>query len=620
VLLVTQSADATVSAAPLGARSPEVTGRAGVALIGLASAALLTVAAAGPSAVASPVPAAPGWPPLRLPDAVVMGMTWAAVALGGAGVLVGLAAVRRGWRPRASWLLAAGAAAVAAFVVTLPLGSNDLLYYAVYGRISALGHNPYLLTPAWLQAAGDPVARSLPAGWLHVPSVYGPLATLTEKAAALLAGPSMARTVFWLKVWDGLAFIAIAVALDRALRHDGAARVRAHLLWTVNPLMLLAAVAGGHVDVLAAAAGLAGLLAYRRTDRPHRNVAAGLAAGAAVGAAATVKAPFLLYGVALAAVAYRGAGARPMSQRLLAVAALAAGVAIVLVPCYVMAGSAAIADLAHKAAWPVAVAGPWAHLAGTLQLLALAASALLAVALLRGLPRGAGAVPLAKVALALSLGWLVASPQQRPWFDAMIFPLLALMPASRLDLLVMLRAGIAALGELPGAVAVARLTPAWLGTVSRVASDDGRPACLAAVALILAWLAVTNGLHAQFLPVTAHPRSRPDYSQPKRPARRPWHTARIRSCADIPPSQRATHGPAKAIRRNCRVLERQTPQGCRAWLAGSGGCRLHRRPVRELVGRPAVRSRPGGPRRADPDQPWRSEPQVRERPDRGPQG
>ena len=40
-------------------------------------------------------------------------------------------------------------------------------------------------------------------------------------------------------------------------------RLRAHLLWSVNPLLLWEIVAGGHIDGLAAAFGLLGIVALR---------------------------------------------------------------------------------------------------------------------------------------------------------------------------------------------------------------------------------------------------------------------------------------------------------------------------------------------------------------------
>ena len=72
---------------------------------------------------------------------------------------------------------------------------------------------------------------------------YGPAATATEAAASGLAGDSPARTIFWLKVWNALAYLGVVLALDRAVRSDAARRVRAHLMWSVNPLMLFAMVA-----------------------------------------------------------------------------------------------------------------------------------------------------------------------------------------------------------------------------------------------------------------------------------------------------------------------------------------------------------------------------------------
>ena len=63
-------------------------------------------------------------------------------------------------------------------------------------------------------------------------------------------------------------------------------RVRAHLLWWVNPLMLWALMASGHNDVLAAAAAASALVALRRADSLR-----GLLAGALLGLATAVKAP-----------------------------------------------------------------------------------------------------------------------------------------------------------------------------------------------------------------------------------------------------------------------------------------------------------------------------------------
>jgi hypothetical protein len=68
--------------------------------------------------------------------------------------------------------------------------------------------------------------------------VYGPLATGTEWAASALSSGSATSTVFWLKVWNALAFLAAALALGRLAGADRARRARVHLLWPLNPLML----------------------------------------------------------------------------------------------------------------------------------------------------------------------------------------------------------------------------------------------------------------------------------------------------------------------------------------------------------------------------------------------
>ncbi|MFL6055078.1 MAG: hypothetical protein ACJ72W_19525 [Actinoallomurus sp.] len=196
----------------------------------------------------------PGWPPVFRPshvsDVFVTVTLWAAIVIGVAGVAGGLLAVRRGWRPSPRRLAAAIVLCVAALVALPPMGSTDMTDYATYGRIAALGHNPHRMTPQELRATGDPVARLSSRTWLDSPTVYGPVATATEWAASELGGASTARTTFWLKVWNGLAFLATALALDRLVGRDRGRRARAHLLWSLNPLMLWAGLAGGHADIL----------------------------------------------------------------------------------------------------------------------------------------------------------------------------------------------------------------------------------------------------------------------------------------------------------------------------------------------------------------------------------
>src|SRR5262249_21422505 len=292
------------------ARSPAVVPVVGVGRAGGGSAGstfiLCVVARARDGGSPPPMPgcgAAPPWDlrSLHVSAGVVTVALWVAVLAGAGGVVAGLLAVQRGARPSVRALLIAAALEVAALTVLPPAGSSDVFDYAAYGRIMALGHNPYLVTPHSLRLAHNAFARSVPVTWEHVVSVYGPLATVEQFLAAKLGGLSAARVVFWLKLWDAIAFGAVAFVADRLLRSDPARRLRAHLLWTINPLLLWDIIAAGHLDVLAAAVGLLGLLALgKQPDGARPGLARVLAAGALIGIAADMKINYALFRLGLA--------------------------------------------------------------------------------------------------------------------------------------------------------------------------------------------------------------------------------------------------------------------------------------------------------------------------------
>jgi hypothetical protein len=475
-------------------------GWAATTAMGASIAAMAAIGALGPSAAAPAFRSAAPWPPWSATadpsPTLVSVILWAAVLLGGAGLSAGLVAVRWGWRPRPGRLIAGSVVAVLALMVIPPVGSTDILDYAVYGRIAALGHSPYQMTPLQLKSAGDPVGAVAPTPWERDPSVYGPLATATEWAAAELGGGSAARIVFWLKLWNGLAYLALVLGLDRLARSDPARRARAHLLWSVNPLMLLAVMAGGHIDGLSAAIAFFALASLCPGGVWRPGTRRWLLAGLLLGAAAAVKAPLLLVGAGLGWVARR-------SPR--AVTALGLGMLAVLLPCYLVAGWPAVRAVAGRAAGTPAVYEPWKVLARGLGLhlgytsidvLGAAGAVVLALILLWRMPQGPASYPFARPALALMLAWLVTTPQQRPWYDAAIFPLLALMPATRLDWIAVARAVIAALAELPGVTYYPDLRPEWLSAVARVISTRLAPVVLIGAALALLWLCVSGRWNA----------------------------------------------------------------------------------------------------------------------------
>jgi hypothetical protein len=372
---------------------------------------------------------------------------WLATVLGAVGVAAGLAAVHRGARFSLRALLITAALAVAVLTVLLPAGSTDAFDYASYGRIVTLGHSPYVMAPAQLRLVHNTFTESVPTTWQRYVSVYGPLATAEQFLAAKLGGISAARVVFWLKLWNSIAFGIVAFVIDRLLRRDPAQRLRAHLLWTVNPLLLWDLVAAGHVDLLAAAAGMLGLVVLGEHSAASRPpMLRVLAAGALIGVAADIKINYVLFGLALAWALRRA----PVAQ-----AAAAAAALVVLVPGYVWFGPPAAKALADRRNGSSAdnfyqffLTGPnWrSHLAVIAVVLVVA----IAVLALRRLPAGAQARPAIRPALALSAAWLFFWPYQLPWYDAMIICVLVFYPASRLDWLVMARLAAGTLPNIPG--------------------------------------------------------------------------------------------------------------------------------------------------------------------------
>lgn len=400
------------------------------------------------------------YPPIVLPGAgppwdltsvrvsvdVATAALWCALIVGAAGVAAGLGAVQRGARPSVRALLIAAAITVAVLTVLPPAGSTDAFDYAAYGRLAVLGHSPYVVTPHLLRAAHDSFARSVPVTWQKYVSVYGPLATLEQFLAAKLGGLSAARITFWLKLWDSIAFGVVAFIADRLLRNNPAQRLRAHLLWTVNPLLLWDLIASGHVDLLAAAFGLLGLLVlgeHSETARPP--LLRVFAAGVLIGAAADIKINFLLFGLGLAWI---------LRRSLAALATAAAGGLAVLLPSYAWFGMPAVHALSARRNGASAdsfyrqLLGSYLrpHLAEIAVVLVIA----MAVLAYKRMPLGDPARPVIRVALVLSVAWLFFWPYQLPWYDSMIIVLLMFYPATRLDWLVIARVTAGSLPNTPG--------------------------------------------------------------------------------------------------------------------------------------------------------------------------
>jgi hypothetical protein len=255
--------------------------------------------------------------------------------------------------------------------------------------------------------------------------------------------------VFWLKFWNAMAFGVVAVALDRVLRFRPSARLRAHLLWTINPLLLWDLVAAGHVDAAAAGAGILGLLVLGRQQGGgslQPRIWRAVAAGALIGLAADVKIDYVLFGAALIWALRRSVPA---------LTAAAAGALTVLAPTYAWLGKPAIAGLfartdqtSQDSFYRTAQMTGWKYLVVLAALLFIGMAALL----LWRLPPGDPRRPAFRPVIALSLAWLVVWPYQLPWYDAMIICVLVLYPASSLDWLVLARLCGATIANMPGNV------------------------------------------------------------------------------------------------------------------------------------------------------------------------
>jgi hypothetical protein len=458
---------------------------------------MIVVLGAGPTAVVPPIPRTwplpPLWLALRPSEVTVTALIYTAIILGAAGVAGGLIAVRRGARPNLRLLLTGAVIAIALLAVLPPGGSTDSLSYAAYGRIALLGHNPYVMTPDQLRAMGDPIGLQTTHNWARDPSLYGPVAIVADWTAAKLGGTSIAYIVFWLKLMFALSFGVVALAFDRLLRESPAARARAHLLWTVNPLMLWAVLGGAHIDGLAAGLAILGLLVARTAASgpgaripPDRALVAGLLVGAAIG----VKAPYAPLGLALA---------WSCRNSVKALAAAAAGGIVAVVPGYLMAGPAALHDLVWRSSNLVTFDSFWrllypkfgySSMPRGLELLAAAGCVAVAALLAWRLPAGPPQLPAIRPAVVLMVAWLLVWPLQRPWYDAIAFCLLAVYPASRLDWLMLIRAVPAALAVAAGAAGQPH--PAWLTNIVWFVGNELSPWVRLGAAIVAVLLCVLN--------------------------------------------------------------------------------------------------------------------------------
>jgi hypothetical protein len=488
-------------------------GRLGLLATGLSVACTFLVAIAGPSVMEPVFPGRSGQLPwaldLRMSGYLAVGLTALGVLAGAAGLILLLRAIRGGWTVDPRVLLLGGLLAAVALTLIPPFGSSDPLSYVAYGRMVATGHNPYLTTPANLAKHGDPMARAMleMLDWPRQPSDYGPLASGIQGLASQIAGQSVRLTVFLLDLVNLVAFTGTALLLYRMTAGRQDRRLRAMLLWTANPLLLQVLVAGGHLDtqqIVCCVAAVAVLYGpWCQHPRPGASPAPGRAAlaGALIGLGFAIKVTAALVGLGLAIALVLTAASswppsmdsaprgvwrglpRPGWHRLaVLLGALAAGFAAVAGGALAIGGRATL-TVTSQASDMVSNGSPWRAIRHVLQHTvghtsakdivkygAIALAVLLAALTLRAFQRhhchidgvqttsvshgsGAGWEWGRWTVLALVIGWLFAWPYILPWYDALGWVFLALVPTTGLDWLMLARTTALGLAYLPARTA-----------------------------------------------------------------------------------------------------------------------------------------------------------------------
>ena len=318
-------------------------------------------------------------------------------------------------------------------------------------------------------------------------SVYGPFATLLQSLTSHLGGANLRETVWCWQVLVVLAWLGVRFLLLRA----GATARRVDTLWTLNPLVFGVGVLGAHVDLVAAALGMAALVLAARSP-----LAAGLFAGLAVSCKIT-------YGVVGLAVLV-GWWVHERAGLLRRAVAFVLAALVVVVPLHLWAGPH-VFDQLDRARRSISLATPWrllyealsgpmtsGHARSLVTWLAVVVAVLLVgllARLTRGLAPETSTGTAARWVLVLSAAYALAAPYSLPWYDLLTWAALPLLAASVLDTILVVRLAAMAVAYVPGRVV--GMTP----TVERVSLWVRRTPVPYAGLLVWGWLtlAATRG-------------------------------------------------------------------------------------------------------------------------------
>jgi alpha-1,6-mannosyltransferase len=438
------------------------------ALFGVVGATALTllVGFLGPSAVTLTLgPRDSYLPPWYLPAGVVKPnewfvslLIWAAILLGALGLWVGLRALADGWKPKFKKLFALGAVLSLLTICVPPMTSADVLMYAAYGRLQAIGRDPYDITAAEVfRGQFDPVLRWTERPWQDTPSVYGPITSWTQLTANKLGGENMHDIVFWLQLFSVVPFILACAGVLLLARGDTRRQGRVALLTIANPLLIWAVVAGAHNESLAVMFAVGGMLFMRKNP---------FVAGLGIGLAGCAKVSIGLWGLAML-WAYR----REPKKALL----LCLGTAVPMGLAYVLWQPTAFLQALRNGGY-VSV-GSWANplyrlldvfltgfqakvIVGVISYIGLIVIAWMLFRVVPwtpapGLDRNADLRqdPLTialRTGLVLSVAWLITSMYTLSWYDLLAWMPLAVLAASKLDKIMLIRGAALSLAYVPG--------------------------------------------------------------------------------------------------------------------------------------------------------------------------
>ncbi|KRE42662.1 hypothetical protein [Knoellia sp. Soil729] len=399
--------------------------------------------------------------PFPLGPAAVTAALWTAYTLGAAAVVLGI--VGRGARELPPPLVAVLAVAAA---LTAPFGSGDHVSYAAYGRILALGANPWTQSPNTFHGGLDPVVSRVEAPWTEEPSVYGPFATIVQGLTSHGGGDNLRQTVWLWQLVVVVSWLAVRWCLRRMLPGREA---RIDVVWTANPVVFSVGVLGAHVDLLSTALVVGAIWAA------HRYAGLGGAALAGTCAALAISSKFTYAVVVLALLlAFRG-------RRVARSGALLGAVVVVVAGLQLWAGDH-VYDQIGRSARAVSLASPWRWFLevtgggpGVRDLISvLAAGAAIAFAwCLWRLVRTSGFLASADVVartatsadattglggraltwvVVLAGGYSLAAPYSLPWYDVVVWAGLPAVSTAAVDLVLLARLWVMAMAYTPGRV------------------------------------------------------------------------------------------------------------------------------------------------------------------------